>query len=232
MAKQTINIGSAANDGTGDPLRTAFDKINDNFDEIYTELGGIDLSNIAMSGSTITTDAASGENLTLSADGTDVIIAASKNLKLTTHEDTAVLYTDIDGVVSGSSDFTWDGTTLSVGNFEFDTSNGTIATNSPDGSTEVDIILAPNGGDVIPQGNVTQGLGNVTNSWLTMWAERLNIVGDRINIANTYTPTAVTGASNDVAGDVAYDGTYLYVCTGAYDGSTAIWGRIALDLVW
>ena len=40
MAQQSINIGSAANDGTGDPLRTAFDKINDNFSEIYTELGG------------------------------------------------------------------------------------------------------------------------------------------------------------------------------------------------
>ena len=35
MAKQTINIGTAANDGTGDPLRTAFDKTNDNFNEIY-----------------------------------------------------------------------------------------------------------------------------------------------------------------------------------------------------
>lgn len=35
MAKQTIGIGSSANDGTGDPLRTAFDKCNDNFDELY-----------------------------------------------------------------------------------------------------------------------------------------------------------------------------------------------------
>jgi len=35
MAKQTINIGSTANDGTGDPLRTAFQKINDNFAELY-----------------------------------------------------------------------------------------------------------------------------------------------------------------------------------------------------
>lgn len=35
MAKQTIDIGSAANDGTGDPLRTAFDKCNNNFDELY-----------------------------------------------------------------------------------------------------------------------------------------------------------------------------------------------------
>lgn len=35
MAKQTVNIGTTANDGTGDPLRTAFDKLNDNFDEVY-----------------------------------------------------------------------------------------------------------------------------------------------------------------------------------------------------
>lgn len=36
MAKQTINIGSVANDGSGDPLRVAFDKTNDNFDELYS----------------------------------------------------------------------------------------------------------------------------------------------------------------------------------------------------
>jgi len=37
MAKQTVNIGASANDGTGDQLRTAFDKINDNFDELYPQ---------------------------------------------------------------------------------------------------------------------------------------------------------------------------------------------------
>lgn len=36
MAKQIIGIGASANDNTGDPLRTAFDKCNDNFDEIYS----------------------------------------------------------------------------------------------------------------------------------------------------------------------------------------------------
>lgn len=35
MAKQIINIGTVANDGTGDPLRSAFDKTNDNFTELY-----------------------------------------------------------------------------------------------------------------------------------------------------------------------------------------------------
>jgi hypothetical protein len=35
MAKQTINVGINANDSRGDPLRTAFTKINENFDEVY-----------------------------------------------------------------------------------------------------------------------------------------------------------------------------------------------------
>ena len=35
MAKETIGIGTSANDGTGDPLRTAFTKINANFSELY-----------------------------------------------------------------------------------------------------------------------------------------------------------------------------------------------------
>jgi hypothetical protein len=39
MAKQTVDIGTYANDGTGDSLRTAFDKINDNFTELYTATG-------------------------------------------------------------------------------------------------------------------------------------------------------------------------------------------------
>jgi hypothetical protein len=39
MAKQLVNLGSVPNDGTGDPLRTSFDKTNDNFNEIYTIFG-------------------------------------------------------------------------------------------------------------------------------------------------------------------------------------------------
>tara|TARA_R110000782_G_scaffold20490_9_gene55382 strand:- start:1062 stop:1256 length:195 start_codon:yes stop_codon:yes gene_type:complete len=37
MAKQTISIGSAANDGTGDTLRSAGSKINANFTELYDD---------------------------------------------------------------------------------------------------------------------------------------------------------------------------------------------------
>lgn len=41
MAKQSIGIGTTANDGTGDPLRDAFDKINDNFTELYDYFGAV-----------------------------------------------------------------------------------------------------------------------------------------------------------------------------------------------
>src|SRR6056300_1933125 len=39
MAKQIIDLGTSPNKGDGDPLRTAFDKVNDNFDELYLALG-------------------------------------------------------------------------------------------------------------------------------------------------------------------------------------------------
>ena len=40
MARQNINKGTTANDGTGDTLRIAAGKINDNFGELYNLLGG------------------------------------------------------------------------------------------------------------------------------------------------------------------------------------------------
>jgi len=35
MSQQTINLGNGANSGTGDSIRTAFSKVNENFNELY-----------------------------------------------------------------------------------------------------------------------------------------------------------------------------------------------------
>lgn len=40
MAKQTIGVGSAPNDNTGDFIRDAFIKVNSNFDELYSDDAG------------------------------------------------------------------------------------------------------------------------------------------------------------------------------------------------
>jgi hypothetical protein len=38
MAQQTINVGAAPNDGLGDPIRTAYQKCNNNFNELYSRV--------------------------------------------------------------------------------------------------------------------------------------------------------------------------------------------------
>jgi len=89
MAKQNINIGTNANDGTGDPLRTAFQKINDNFAELYGDDSSADtftspqittptitglttIDSIDIKHNTITTNVTNA-NLELNASGTGKI---------------------------------------------------------------------------------------------------------------------------------------------------------------
>lgn len=56
MAYQALGLGSTANDGTGDDLRTGGDKINDNFVELYTALGsGTALSSGITASATVVT---------------------------------------------------------------------------------------------------------------------------------------------------------------------------------
>jgi hypothetical protein len=41
MAQQNINVGVAPNDGSGDTLRGAFTKTQDNFTELYGSVGSL-----------------------------------------------------------------------------------------------------------------------------------------------------------------------------------------------
>jgi len=43
MARQNINIGAYANDGTGDDLRSAFEKVNANIAELYSTVNGANI---------------------------------------------------------------------------------------------------------------------------------------------------------------------------------------------
>jgi len=125
MTQQVINIGSSANDGTGDPLRQAFDKINDNFSELYAR-------------------GAAGSNFDLSDN-------------------------DIEAI----------------------NSNGGIN-------------LIPN------------GTGKVV------------VEDDSVTVAISKTIANSVGSAGDTAGMVAWNSSYIYVCTANYDGSTAIWRRASI----
>ena len=110
MANQTINIGATANDGSGDPLRTAFDKINDNFTELYSVSAVGVGNNLALSGNSLISED-SGGDIILDPQGTGrVIVATGAELRLTDHVDNAVAYVDASGDIQFTSAFTFNGT--------------------------------------------------------------------------------------------------------------------------
>jgi hypothetical protein len=75
--QQQINYGAAVNDGNGDPLRTAFIKTDDNFDNVW--LAGPVGSNITITNNTVQVNNTNG-NLVLSPNGTGVIQTNSRLL--------------------------------------------------------------------------------------------------------------------------------------------------------
>jgi hypothetical protein len=114
MAQQSINIGSSANDGTGDPLRTAFDKINDNFTELYgstaeandliedstPQLGG----DLDVNGRRITS-ARSNEDIILLPSGTGGVVASAIRIAGTTisSDDSSIININEGLVVDGTA---------------------------------------------------------------------------------------------------------------------------------
>jgi hypothetical protein len=74
MAKQTINIGAAPNDGTGTPLRTSFDYCNLNFTELYTATGPSGNNIVVPGTATITGD------LTVATTALKVVSASNRVL--------------------------------------------------------------------------------------------------------------------------------------------------------
>ena len=88
MAKQTIGIGTVANDDTGDTLRNAMDKCNDNFTELYDDKVNTSsiVNNLTSGGTTVPLSAQQG-----------VAIKALIDAIATVNE-----LTDLDTTVTGS----------------------------------------------------------------------------------------------------------------------------------
>ena len=112
MAKQSIGLGSTANDGTGDSLRVGGDKINDNFNEIYTTYGdGSTLTPFTTGTSTLTNKTFNLTNNTLTgtiaefntalSDGDFATLSGTETL-------TNKTLTSVGGTVSRTGDLLFD----------------------------------------------------------------------------------------------------------------------------
>ena len=163
MTRQNINVGSSANDGTGDTLRSAGTKINANFQELYTQLGG--------------------DSSTLS---TKVIIKDSSSIGTIIFEGTS---TDSHETKLIAADPTADRTiTLpnAAGNVVLDTATQTLTNKT---LTTPTIASITNGGTItIPSGAGTiatiAASQTLTNKTLTSPTINTPIIGTSLNDAN------------------------------------------------
>ena len=152
MAQQTINIGSSASDGTGDELRVAFDKVNDNFTELYAtaENSGLTYSNV----STITSGSGTGARFTVNRYANtytvDIINNAGTDYAVA---DTLTIFGNALGGTSGVNDVTL--TVLTLGNATI----GNIATISNVG-VPANPVLSVNG----QTGDVTLDVNDIANA--------------------------------------------------------------------
>ena len=133
MAKQAIGIGTSANDGTGDPLRTAMDKTNDNFNEVYALFG--DGSTLAISGDATVSAGA----LTIANDAVENAMIADNAVK---YDQLGVEFTDIQALSGTTVD--WSAATVFT-----KTISGTEALTFSNVSTGMTISLVLTGGTTV-----------------------------------------------------------------------------------
>lgn len=116
MAQQTINIGTTANDGTGDPLRGAFDKINDNFTELYNDESTAEVNSIT-AGDGLTGDTTVGSvTLDVTVDDSTIELSASDGSGAVRIKDDGVTHAKLEGRYTAIQDIA--------------TTTGTIALNA------------------------------------------------------------------------------------------------------
>lgn len=146
MSQQIIDVGAAANDGTGESLRNAFTAVNNNFANVWAA-GPVD-SNIVISGNVITNSALNG-NIVLKPNGVGVIQA------------NAAVLPSIDNVYDlGSTALRFD--TVYAGYF---VGNGALLTGISGGSGNGQAIVNGTSNVAISTagGNVTIGINGTGN---------------------------------------------------------------------
>ena len=200
MARQILNVGTTANDGTGDTLREAMIKTNENFTELYAS--PLLASGISVSGNEITATR-SNDDLILQAAGTGSVVAGALSFKGTSISSTDSTIVNIneglvvDGTLTATS-FSGDGSAIT----------GLSATALGDLSVVGSTIIAPSNADITLS---PAGTGSIVLDAITI--NDNNITGTRSNDDINITPSgtgsvvfpAITINDNNITGTRSND---------------------------
>ena len=209
MAQQNINIGTSANKGDGDPIRTAFTKVNANFTELFALHDGTLAQKADIQGSVFADDS------TVMIDAVSSKINLDGTVKGNIIPDTNIAY-DIGSDTKRFKDLYLSGTTIhlgsstmsvdNTGNFQF---SGGLKSNNPivgDDST----LLVDTANSSIPyavlSGNPTTVAGyGITDALALGTSATTALAGD-----TTFSFADITSKPTTIAG---------YGITDAFDGA-------------
>jgi len=234
--KRVINIGTNPDDGTGDLLRVAFDKINQNFDDVWTYTAvnsNLDITGDSINGTTdVIINPADGSAFKVTGD--TIINPDGGNYNFTINGDlhNDVLYVQAStgrvGIRNTSPSVTFDVTGDAKVSGMTTANNLTVTGNTILGDANTDTITfnAKPSTHILPYSNLIN-LGASSNRWGTVYSTNLDVSG---SISGTFTGTmtstltgnvnntnvttvnlAVTGPSNvhdlNVTGNLVVQGT-------------------------
>ena len=196
MAKAAIGVGSSANDGTGDDLRSGAIKINANFDEIYNELG--DGTTLASASSTQTLT-----NKTLTAPTINGVVGGTQTSATITTLTTGGI-TGTGGALEITADnniveFRGDGTTSgTVGTIQLNCSNnnhGQKIQAQPHSAGVTNTLTLPADGD----GELVSTVATQTLTGKTLTSPTITGTGA---IAGTFTGNITGNVTGNVTGNI------------------------------
>ena len=229
MTLSLVDVGTTANDGTGDPLRTAFQTVN-------TALTAVNNAVVVGTGTTTFKDDSGTYGVAVASNGDVTFTNAGGTVGATWD---ASANSNIGGLGIGTL------TPTALLHISQNTGEGTPATpfqaviqNNSSGNGSSLLILGSNtGGSNLYFGDYNQvyiGGINYDHSANTMTfriannerikinsAGDLTILNDTLNIATQATPA--TASATGVKGDIQHDTNYIYVCT-----ATNTWKRAAI----
>jgi hypothetical protein len=224
MAQQLVNTGTSANDGTGDSLRIAAEKINQNFSEVYS---------LVTSTSQQPADWSAQVGVTQILNKPAIFSGSYADLTSKPTLSTVALtgqYADLIGKPnvaavssSGSYNDLINKPTLFSGSYADLTNKPTLFSGSYADLTNKPTI--PNNTNQLINGSNFITLSSVTWSNLT----------NKPNVSTWVdVPEHSYGKAGDIQGTIACDGSYFYICIANYvNNLTTIWQRVSLSgITW
>ena len=223
MAIQVINIGSSANKGDGDPLRTAFKKINENFAELDVANTVKDIKgSVFADDSTVLVDSVNG---TLNASALSGSLPAIDGSALTGLTVSTLAYSSLTGTPTTISGY---GITDAYTKTEVD--NAITSSVLPSGSTQSIDVVAQDSTVLVDSVNGTLNATTLTGALPAIDGSALTGIDayTRAEVDSAITSSVLPSGSTQSINIVADDSTVLIDSVNGTLNSSALTKPIAL----